>query len=151
MDRNLKSLIDNVYLLITAIVVSNLNKGIKDFFTSGIVMFMVFTLYNYQKNNNIMVSMATAFALVILVTLVTVDSSLMSEAFTIITPTSNTKLGCENIKLQDLLDKYKTKEALQHAMFEALVPNNLYLTDENAPEIATYLATTTRSKISDTC
>lgn len=151
MDRNLKSLIDNVYLLITAIVVTNLNKGIKDFFTSEIIMFIVFTLYNYQKNNNVLVSIATAFGLVIMVTLLTVDSSMMSEAFTLISPNSNTKIGCENIKLQDLLDKYQTEEALRAAMFDAAVPNNLYLNDENASEIATYLVNTVRAKISDTC
>jgi hypothetical protein len=151
MEVSLKQLVDNSYLLITAIVVTSLNKGIKEFFMSELVMFIVFTLYNYQKNRNVVVSLATAVGLVIFVTLITADSYLMSEAFTIISPNSNTKVGCRDVKLQDLVAKYGSIEKLQSAMSDALVPGNLLITDENASEIATYLATTTRAKISDTC
>ena len=151
MDRQVATMVDNVYMLIIALVISNLNKGIKQFFLSGFVMFVTFALYNYQRNKNILLSLAISFAMTIFVTVITTDTSMISEAFDVINPTSNTKIGCEMITIKDLVDKYGSEDALKRAMFEALVPLNLTLDDRHAPEIATYLTTTTRAKISDTC
>lgn len=147
MDRQVGTMVDNVYMLIIAVVISNLNKGIKQFFLSEFVMFTTFTLYNYQRNKNILLSLAVAFAMVIFVTVITTHKATLEEAFEIINPTSNTKIGCEKITMKDLLAKYGTEDALKRAMFEALVPLNLTLTDRHAPEIATYLSTTTRANI----
>ncbi len=151
MDRQVGTIVDNVYMLILAIVISNLNKGIKQFFMSEFVMFTTFTLYNFQRNKNILLSLAVAFGMVLFVTMITTDMSMLAEAFDIINPTSNTKIGCEKITIKDLIDKYGTEDALKRAMFEALVPLNLTLDDRHAPEIATYLVTTSRAKISETC
>ncbi len=151
MDRQVAAMVDNVYMLIIAITISNLNKGIKQFFMSEFVMFTTFTLYNFQRNKNILVSLAVAFAMTLFVTTITTDTLMLSEAFEIINPTSNTKIGCEKITIKELVDKYGSEDALKRAMYEALVPLNLTLDDRHAPEIATYLLTTTRAKISDTC
>lgn len=152
MDRQVGAIVDNTYMLILAIVISNLNRGIKQFFTSEFVMFTTFTLYNFQRNKNILLSLAIAFGMVFLVTIITADMSLLTESFgVIINPTSNTKIGCEKITIKDLVDKFGSEDALKRAMFEALVPLNLTLEDRHAPEIATYLVTTMRAKISDTC
>lgn len=151
MDRQVATMVDNVYMLIIAIVISNLNKGIKQFFMSEFVMFTTFTLYNFQRNKNILLSLAVAFAMTLFVTTITTDTSMLSEAFEIINPTSNTKIGCEKITIKELVDKYGSEDALKRAMYESLVPLNLTLDDRHAPEIATYLTTTTRAKISDTC
>lgn len=148
---NIKNLVDNVYIIIIALVTSSLNKGIKQFFMSEFIMFTTFTLYNFQKNKNIILSMAIAFVTVILVTIITTERSTIREAFNIISPTSDTKIGCENITASDLVKVYGTEDALKKAMIESLVPHNLYLSDENAPEIATYLVNMSKIKISDTC
>lgn len=134
-----------------AIVVSKLNSGITQFFLSEFVMFLVFTLHQYKRNKNILVSLATAFAMTVFVTVITVDYSLVAEAFDIISPTTNTKVGCENITKKDLVDKYGSEEELKKVMVESGVPYNLNLDDRNAPEIATYLVSTMRAKLSDTC
>lgn len=145
------TMVDNVYMLITAVVISNLNKGIKQFFMSQFVMLTTFTLYNFQRNKNILLSIAVSFAMVIFVTMITADTHMLSEAFDIISPTSNTKIGCEKITIKDLVDKYGSEDALKRAMFEALVPLNLTLDDLHAPEIATYLVNIRGEKITDTC
>jgi predicted membrane protein len=150
-QKQIELIIDNTYILTMLVVVSKLNKGITQFFLSEFIMFLVFTLYQYKRNKNILVSVATAFAMVVFVTLITVESSIMTEAFDIISPTSNTKIGCEKITMKDLVDKYGSEQELKKVMVESGVPYNLNLDDRNAPEIATYLVSTMRAKLSDTC
>lgn len=147
MNEQVGVYVDNIYMLIIAIVIANLNKGIKQFFLSEFVMLTTFTLYNYNKNKNILLSIALAFFMVVAVTIITVDPSNMSEAFSIVSPDTNSILGCRGMRVQDLINKYGSEEAVKAKMFEALVPFNLELNDRNAPEIATYLVNTTSANL----
>lgn len=141
-QKKIAVVVDNVYFLIMAITITNLNKGIKQFFTSQLVMLIIFTLYNYQRNQNVLLSLATAIGMVVFVLLITADSSMFSETFELIYPTPGTIKGCENITVKDLVEQYKTEANLKRVMDEAGVPYNLSLTDTNAPEIASYILNT---------
>lgn len=151
-QKNIAVYVDNVYFLIMAITITKLNNGIKEFFTSQFVMLAIFTLYNYQRNKNILLSLATAVAMVVFILLITGDSSMFSEAFELIYPTPATIPGCEKITAKDLINKYESEDNLKRVMDKAGVPYNLTLNDVNAPEIASYILNTLKgTSFGDSC
>lgn len=156
MDRNqqIMKAVDMTYYLIMVVVINQLNSGIKDFFMSEFIMFTIFTLFFYQKNGNVLLSIATAFATVVFVIVITTEDPVkhIQEKFELIYPTTNTKIGCGKITVKDLISKFGTVEKLKLVMIDTGVPNNLVLDDTNAPEIATYIINNGNMPgITDTC
>jgi hypothetical protein len=141
MDTNIATVSNGLYFLVMSIAVTKLNPAIKDFFQGEFLMFLIFTLFFYQKNKNVLVSVATAFFAVISITVVTMqDFNALKEKFQLIYPSTNTKIGCEKLTIADLLEKVDGDEkVLRDLMARAGVPHNLNLTDYHASEIATYL------------
>ena len=143
-----------LYFIVAVAVISNFNQAIKDFFSGNFVVFVTIALFVYEKNKNILVAIATAFFASIFVAVLTMPDPIthLKETFELIYPTTLTKPGCESIKVSDLISKFGDENALKKAMDESGVPNNLFLTDINAPEIATYIINNRRSPLlSSTC
>lgn len=144
MDYNSKGL-----MIIPAIcfilVVVNLNRAIKDFFLDGFVIFVVTTLVFYKSNRNIVLSLAEGFLATILVKIITLQDPVGKmkenyEKFIILMPNSNSKISCNNMKKADLISKFGgDEEKLKYEMYIKGVPENIQITDENSPTIATYL------------
>lgn len=146
--------INTLYFIVAVAVISNFNPALKDFFSGNFVVFITVALYLYEKNKNILVSLATAFFASIFVSILTMTDPLtrIKETFELIYPNTDTKPGCENIKVSDLISKFGNEHDLKKAMVESGVPENLFLVDRNAPQIATYLINNTRNPvISNTC
>lgn len=62
------------------------------------------------------------------------------ESFELVKPDTDSSPSCKDVTVEILLDVFEGDETkLKKAMYESGVPLNLHLTDENAPEIATYL------------
>jgi hypothetical protein len=141
--------------IISGVTISKLNPAVSDFFLSPFVIFLTITLYLYEKNKNILLSMATAFFFSVFVAVVTMEEPVvkLKESFGIIYPNSNTHAGCVDIKISDLLAAFGGDETkLKTAMQQSSVPYNLTLTDVNSPEIATYLINNGKiEKIGDKC
>ena len=139
--------------LVAATTVHKFNPAVTDFFQSPFIVFMVVTLYLYNRNKNILVSMATAFFCTVFVGILTMPEPLMKvrETFELIYPGTNSHASCANIQVKDLMDAFDGDETeLKRAMDSSSVPYNLHLTDENAPEIATYLLNA-GIKVGETC
>ena len=147
-------MINALYFIVAVAIISNFNPAIKDFFSGNFVVFITIALYMYEKNKNILVSLATAFFASIFVSILTMTDPLtrMKETFELIYPTTDTKPGCENIKVTDLVAKFGSENNLKNAMRESGVPEDLFLIDRDAPQIATYLINNLRNPvISETC
>lgn len=75
----------------------------------------------------------------------------IKENFEIITNTPDVMIGCQNVKVSDLIALFNGDEgALRKAMYELSIPLNIELNDINAPKIATYFVNHGK-KISETC
>jgi len=62
------------------------------------------------------------------------------ENFDLIKESPSDYPGCSDVTAKDLLDLFKGDEnKMKRTMYEAGVPLNIQLTDDNAPRIATYL------------
>lgn len=124
-------------------VVSDANRSIKDFLSSNFVIFVLVLLATFKdnRNDNILVSIATAFFAVVLVRIITLeDIEYLKESFKLIYPGPSSSINCTNVKTADLLQAFEGDEfKLKRSMEESGVPFNLELNDLNAPEIATYL------------
>jgi hypothetical protein len=97
----------------------------------------------FNRNKNLPVSFAGAFIASIVIMILTMDDPMLKakETFELIFPTPDSSLKFNKITVKDLENKFGGKEALLKTMAESDVPQNLDLTDYNAPEIATYLET----------
>lgn len=147
-------MINALYFVVAVAIISNFNPAIKDFFSGNFVVFITIALYMYQKNKNILVSLATAFFASIFVSILTMADPVarIAETFELIYPTTDTKPGCENIKVKDLISKFGSEIKLKNAMTESGVPEDLFLIDRDAPQIATYLINNLNNQaISETC
>lgn len=136
-------------VIISIVTINRLNPAVSDFFQSPFIIFLVITLYLYKRNKNILVAMSSAFFFTVFVGVVTMPDVMEKtrETFELIFPTPNTHPECVDIKIANLLEKFDGDEAkLKQAMDESSVPYNLSLSDENAPEIATYLINNPRIK-----
>ena len=128
--------------LVAATTVHKFNPAVTDFFQSPFIVFMVITLYLYNRNKNVLVSMATAFFWTVFIGILTMVEPLekVRETFELIYPGSDMHASCADIKLADLMGAFDGDEVeLKTAMDKSSVPYNLSLSDADAPIIATYL------------
>lgn len=123
------------------LVVNNLNPIIKEFFLNSFVLFVIFTLLFYRMSRNIVLSMAESFITVIAINLVTIQDPVKSvkEAFQLIYPTTDSKLECNDMTVEELIEKAGGEEELKEMMYNKDVPRNIEINGKNAPLIATYL------------
>lgn len=139
--------------LVAATTVHKFNPAVTDFIQSPFVVFMVITLYLYNRNKNVLVSMATAFFCTVLIGILTMPEPLVKvrETFELIYPGTNSHASCANIQIKDLLSAFDGDVIeLKKAMDRSSVPYNLQLTDADAPVIATYLINA-GIKVGETC
>jgi len=127
------------------LVVSHLNPAIKDFFLDSFVIFIIATLVFYDSNKNIALSMAEGFLTTVFVKLITMQEAAKKiqetyEKFSILFPTTDSKVSCNVMTRSKLLAMYGNDEAkLRNEMYINGVPMNVDINDENAPKIGTYL------------
>lgn len=140
--QNIQKGIDALMILSSVLIIQKANPAVSDFFTSNVMIFILVALYTYKtSDNNILVSLATAFFAVILVKIITAqDYNKIMEGFELIYPGPTSSPNCLNIGKNDLIKHFNGNENdLKRSMVDSGVPMNLELNDVNAPEIATYL------------
>jgi hypothetical protein len=154
-NQNTKLYINIIAIIVAGVVVSKLNSEIKDFFSSDLIVFIIITLVSFESTKDILSSLAYATVGTMFVKLATIDDVLqfISEPFNLLYPGPNSSNACVNIKTKDLLDRFNgDSNLLKQEMNGSGVPHNLYLSDVNAPEIATYLINNPAiAKINDEC
>ena len=133
-------------IILTVLVISNLNQAVKDFFLSNFIVFSILLFAMYLRNKNLLVSFAGAFVATIVIAIITMPDPMGSfqEHFELIFPNTDSKLEFNEIKAQDLVAKFGSEEELLIAMKDSDTPENLQLNDSNAPVIATYLSNNNR-------
>ena len=135
--------IDLFAKLVTILIVVNLNQNIKDFFLNNFVIFVVFAFCIYDKDHDLVRALVGSFLITVVVGVLMMDDPFnsMNEAFgMLISPTSDSIAGCNNVKAADLISKFGSKEKVIDIMETIGVPYDLPLSDDNAPIIATYIA-----------
>lgn len=146
-------IVNIAYFIVIAVSIGRFNPSVKDFFTSEFIMFCVFTLFMYMRNKNILLSMSISFFSTVGMSLLMTEDVMekIKENFEFITGI-DVKLGCENIKVVDLMKKFDGDEnKLKEAMAQSQVPYNIELTDANAGLIATYLVSGATTGIDSSC
>jgi len=133
-------------IILTGLVINNLNQAIKDFFLSNFIVFSILLLAMYLRNRNLLVSFAGAFVATIVISIITMEDPMgrFQENFELIFPNTDSKLEFNETKKEDLVAKFGSEEDLKVAMKDSDVPENLFLNDENAPVIHTYLSNNNR-------
>lgn len=142
MDSNTKTYIHVIAIIVAGVVVSKLNPDIKEFFSSDLVVFIIVTLIAFETTKDIVASLAYATVATMLVKILTIEEMMnfLTEPFELLYPGPTSSSSCLNVKPSDLLDRFGgDSNLLKKEMTESGVPHNLYVSDANSPEIATYL------------
>lgn len=134
-------LLAQIALAITLAVSSNSNAGSK-VASIALSIAAIYVAYHEQVYALPLLLLIAAFVAI----------PRVSEGYSqILVPQTDIYLGCEDVKLQELLALFDNDEAkLRKAMGDIGVPMNVKMNDENAPLIATYLIFH-KKKVSDTC
>lgn len=155
MDSNTKTYINVIAIIVAGVVVSKLNPEIKEFFSSDLIVFIIVTLIAFENTKDIVASLAYATVATMLVKILTIEEMMnfLTEPFELLYPGPTSSASCLNVKSSDLLDRFGgDSNLLKKEMTESGVPQNLYISDVNAPEIATYLINNPKvAYINDTC
>jgi hypothetical protein len=154
-DKNLKFVRNPtagwlISLVVVAIVIKSLPYTpfvFNRLLESHLTKFVVFVVALYIETGDVSLSILISLALVFLLYFF----GRFKEKFELIKPDTDSFPGCNNVTSKDLLDLFEGNyEKLATAMFQSGVPLNVALTDENAPEIATYLINH-NIKVNDSC
>jgi hypothetical protein len=139
-SQNVNVGLDVITAIVFASVVAKANPSIRDFFTSGIVVFIVVTLAIFKQTKNIYTSLAGAFFATIIIQLIVEPEFMNFENFDLIYPTPGSSPNCSKVTAADLQAKFGGDlNKLKETMVESQVPLNMTLDDISAPEISTYL------------
>lgn len=125
--------------LIVIVAVTKFSRKLTDAILNETFIFAVSSLYFYNSTGSVIRSFIYAFLAVVLL-----KTATAIENFDLISPTPNAGLNCLKVKKQDLVDKFGDEAKLKKAMIESGVPYSMTLNDFNAPEIATYIANSSR-------
>jgi len=146
---NISPVVNNssVSVILLAIVLLNvvfsadkIPTSIKNIITHPVVMYSSILLYIYQSYGSITPAIISGIAVVIFYYAFNFVTSLLKEHFKIISPGPDVYPGCVDIKVTDLLALFDgDRGKLATTMQTIGVPEDTYITDENAPIIATYL------------
>jgi len=146
---NISPVVNNssISVILLAIVLLNvvysadkIPTSIKNIITHPVVMYSSFLLYIYQTYGSVTPAIIASVAVVVFYYAYNFVMSLMKEHFKIISPGPDVYAGCVDIKVADLLALFDgDKGKLVTTMQTIGVPEDVYITDTNAPLIATYL------------
>jgi hypothetical protein len=141
-SQNVNVGLDIITAIVATSVVVKANPAIRDFFTSGIVVFIVVTLAIFKQTKNIYMSLAGAFFATIIIQLIVEPEfiGMIKESFDLIYPTPGSSPNCSKVTAADLQAKFGGNlNKLKEAMISSQVPLNTELNDLNSPLISTYL------------
>lgn len=154
-SQDTKNYIHVIAIIVAGVVISKLNPEIKDFFSSDLIIFIIVTLVAFENTKDILSSLAYAVVATMLVKILTIKEimNFITEPFNLLYPGPTSSSSCVGVKTVDLLNRFGgDSNLLKKEMMESGVPQNLYISDANAPEIATYLVNNPKVKyITEEC
>jgi len=129
-----------IVLLNVVYVADKVPASIKNIITHPIVRYSAVLLYVYQSYGSFTPAVIATLVVFVFYHVYNFFLTFFKDHFKIISPGPDVYPGCVDIKVSDLLALFDGDEAKLKTTLETIgVPYDKYLTDENAPLIATYL------------
>jgi hypothetical protein len=139
--------INSISVLVIVFSIVHLPPWVKSVLDTAYSRFILAFLNLYIQTDNAVMSLIVSAIFSVIYEIITYKQ----ESFTLIEPDTDASPHCAKITKSDLLTVFEEdEEKLKKAMYEAGVPLNLHLNDENAPEIATYMVSSGKD-ISESC